>query len=366
METDNDNRTTLGSWAGGDFATTVSQNRGVGVDADLPDENRFVAGVVQLLRRRSAELDRRGESDDVDIAIFILKPRPPDSIADAEREPMIDNGLTRVNGRLWFTAAPVISAHYVDLPDDSDDGRFSYVVDEHDVGSQPALIFDPRTVRPQLRWYPEGLDQPTNMELKPLEGSVNPGDVFSAINQVYNQCFITPGGLPQGVSLWEDPSHFAVLQNAEALVQSHLKAGLVMRFPFCTVRHEQTQVTGRTDLEIEQPDPLDRSQVTRYAIMELKVLRSFWSTGSTVSETHTKGWITDGVRQAAAYRTEKGFQWSALCCFDMRSDNMGDEASFGHVHEYADSLQVSLKRWFLYSSAAHLRQSMTSVINDCS
>ena len=359
METDNDSRTTLGSWAGGDFATTVSQNRGVGADADLPDVNRFVAGVVQLLRRRSAELDRRGESDDVDIAIFILKPRPPDSITDAEREPMIDNGLTKINGRLWFAAAPVISAHYVDLPDDTDDRRFSYVADEHDLGAQPTLLFDPRTGRPQLRWYPEGLEQPNNMELKPLEGAVSPGDVFSAINQY----FITPGGLPQGVSLWEEPSQFRVLGNAEALVQSHLKAGLVMRFPFCTVRHEQTQVTGRTDLEIEQPDPLDRSQVTRHAIMELKVLRSYWSTGATVSGTETNGWVTEGVRQAAAYRVEKGFQWSALCCFDMRTDNRGDDASFSHVRESADSLQVTLKRWFLYSSAAYLRQSMTSVIN---
>ena len=358
MASDSGISTELGRWVGGDFVTTVSQNRAVGADADLPDENRFVTGVVQLLLRRTAEMERRGESDDVDIAIFVLNPSPPVSALNAEREPMIDNGLTRVVGRLWFTAAPVVSAHYVDLPADTDDGRFSYVANELDLGTQPTLIFDPRTLSPQLRWYPNGLGQPDNIELKPLTGTVSPGEVFSAINDVYKQCFVTPGGLPQGVSLWEDAHQCRPLQDAEALVQSHLKAGLVMRFPYCTVRHEQTQTAGRTDLEIEQPHPLNRTEVTRHAIIELKVLRSFWSTGSTVSNTRIKKWIEEGVRQAAAYRMEKGTHWSTLCCFDMRREDAGDDTSFAHVQECADSLNVMLKRWFLYSSAADYRQAM--------
>ena len=360
MGSDNDSKTPLGRWADGDFAATISQYRGVGINADLPDVNRFVSGVVQLLRRRTAELERRGESDDVDIAIFVLKPRPPDSITNVKREPMVDNGLTKLIGRLWFTAAPVISAHYVELPEDSDHRRFSYVEDEHDLGGQPTLIFDPRTVQPQLRWYPEGLGQPDNMELKAIEGVVTPDQVFDAISQVYRQCFVTPGGLPQGVSLWHDASQYRPLRNAEALLQSHLKAGLVMSFPFCTVRHEQTQMTGRTDLEIEQPNALDRSIVIRHAVIELKVLRSSWSTGSAVSDAQMKEWIMEGVLQAAAYRMENNFQWSALCCFDMRKDDIGDETCFTHVLECADAREVLLRRWFLYASATDYRKAMTS------
>ncbi len=363
METDSEEPAALGGWSDEDFAATVSQNRGVGADADLPDANRFLAGVVQLLRRRSAELDRRRESDDIDIAIFILRPRPPDSITDAQRQPMIDNGLTKVNGRLWITAAPVISAHYVELPDGTDDGRFSFVADDHDLGSLPTLIFDPRTAPPQLRWYPEGLVQPDNMELIPLEGAVSPEDVFNTIDRVYRRCFITPGGLPQGVNLWADSSKFRVLRNAEALIQSLLMAGLAMRFPFCTIRHEQSQLTGRTDLEIEQPDPLDRSRVTRHAIMELKVLRSFRSSGSTVSDHETDEWIKEGVRQAAVYRIDKEFQWSALCCFDMRTGDRDDDTTFKNVREGAASLQVKLMRWQVYASAQLLRQAISDNVS---
>ena len=365
MASYNEVSASLGGWEGGDFTTTVTQYRGVGADTDLPDENRFVTGVVQLLQRRAAELERQGEFDEIDIAIFVLKPSPPDSVLTAERKPMIDNGLTRVIGRLWFTAAPVVSAYYVDLPEDTDDGRFSYVTDNLDLGAQPTLLFDPRPASPQLRWYPRGLGQPDNVKFIPLVGGVSRVDVFDAIEQVYKQCFITPSGLPRGVSLWEDAREYRPLKDAEALVQSHLKAGLAMRFPYCTVRHEQAQLAGRTDLEIEQSDPINRNAVTRHAIIELKVLRSYWSSGSTVSGTFTKKQIKEGVRQAAAYRMEKGVQWSALCCFDMRKGDDGDDSCFAQVQECAQVLDVALGRWFLYASSAELRDAMTGQSTNC-
>ena len=360
MLPDNETSSFLGRWADGDFQHTVARNRGVGADADLPDENRFLAGVVQLLRRREAELDRRGESDDADLAIFVLKPTPPDSIIDAVREPMVDNGLARINGRLWFTAAPVISAHYVNLPQDTDHSRFQYITDIYNLGAQPTLVYDPRTIQPQLRWYSEGLDRPNNMELKPLDGVVEPCDVFFAIDHAYRQCLITPGGLPRGVNLWEDAGRYIPAKNAEALLQSHLKAGLVMRFPFCTIRHEQAQPAGRTDLEVEQSDPIDRTRVTRHAILELKVLRSYWASGTTVSPYDTKRHLADGVAQATSYRDEKGVSWSAVCCFDMRRNDVGDDACFAHISETAAERSVWLRRWFLFASAAQLRHSQTT------
>ena len=274
---------------------------------------------------------------------------------------MLDNGHTKVVGRLWFTSAAVVSAYSVELPQDSsDDRRFSFVTDELDLGSHPTLIFDPRTVSPQLRWYAAGLSQPDKVELKPLEGDVSPEAVYEAIEQLYQECFVTPSGLPQGVNLWQRADRHWPRVDAEALVQSHLKAGLVMRFPYCKVRHEQPQQAGRTDLEIDQLNPVDRSITTRHAIVELKVLRSFHSSGSNVSDKHTKDWVEEGVRQASAYRTNTSARWSALCCFDMRMDDAGDNACFAHVEELADKLDVFLRRWFLYASSSAYRKATTS------
>ena len=99
---------------------------------------------------------------------------------------------------------------------------------------------------------------------------------------------------------------------------------------------------GRTDLEIEQGNPVDHSLVTRYAILELKVLRSFGSTGHVVTQGFTDDWIESGVEQAAAYRAEKEARWSALCCFDMRVEDLGHAKCFESVQDMAESVCVWL------------------------
>ena len=358
----NDITSEIGEWADaeGEFSETVSRHGGIGFDADLSDENRFVVGVVQLLRRRRAQMEDSEESASMDLAVFILQPQPPGHVT-VQRVPMLDNGLTGVTGRLWFTSAPVISAHYTELPPGTDDERFAYVVDELGLGERPTLIYDPRLQSPELRLYPAGLGQPDTREMKPLEGDVAPGDVFDAIDELYRQCLVTPSAMIANASLWRDAGHYRPQENAEALVQSHLKAGLVSRFPFCTVRHEQLQPAGRTDLEIEQLDPIDHSNVTRHGTIELKVLRSFWSSGTSVSDGETQQSVEGGMEQAHAYCREKQYRWSALCCFDMRRSDIGDTQCFAGIRQRANELGVHLRRWFLYASPGAYQRALAAI-----
>ena len=356
MESDSDTSTLLGQWADGDFAATVSRHRGAGVDADLPDDTRFVAGVAQLVIQRAAEAARLREQDQPGIAIFVLCASPPAAAGNTKRVPMVDNGLTTVTGRLWFATPAVISARYLELPNSADDdAHFHYVAEDLGLGEEPTLIFDSRVASNRLRWYPEGLARDEAVEFPPLDGDVTTEEVFEAIDLLHERCFVTPSGLPQRVNLWQRASGHWPREDAEALVQSHLKAGLTLRFPYCKVRHEQTQTAGRTDLEIERFNPLDRSSVTYQAILELKVLRTFRHTGTSVSDAETKEAISEGVRQAVSYREHKAARWSALCCFDMRRSDGGDEACFAHVQGSADAGDVTLKRWFLYASPAEYR-----------
>ena len=207
MTTDNNPSTPLGPWTDEDFEATVAQYGGVIANINFPAEDRFVDAVAKLLLRRKVEADNSGESDDTDIAVFVLEPHPPESLRHAEWVPMFNNGLTMVTGRLWFTAAAVVSARYVELPPGASDGqRFSYVADELKLGLLPTLIFDPRTASPQLRWYPNGLTEPDKVELKPLGGDVTPDDVFDVIDRLYERCLVTPIGLPTSVNLWGDSS----------------------------------------------------------------------------------------------------------------------------------------------------------------
>lgn len=349
----------LGVWIGSDFASTASRYRGLGSDTDAPDEVRFLRGVTHLVLQRRAEAERLGEHDRRDIAIFILHDSPSNAIDSSERIPMLKSGLTELQGRLWCTAAPVVAGHFTNLPTTSDDERFSYVTDVLKLGSRPTVIFDTRPTLAQLWWYAKGLEHPDDPELKSIAGEVMPSDVFEAIDLLHETCFITPGGLPQGVNLWANSDRHWARRDAEALIQSHMKAGLSLRFPYCTVRQEQSQVSGRTDLEIEQGNPADHGSVTRYAILELKVLRSFGSTGRAVTSEYTDKWIESGIEQAAAYRIEKEARWSALCCFDMRLEDLGHTRCFESVRGMAECLYVRLGRWYLYASQDDYRRSLT-------
>ena len=347
---------------GDDLRATVSEFSGVGSEAGLPEEERFIAGVAQLVLKRVAKSEAHSEVDDADIAIFILSPSPPEYFNDLQWEPMFDNGRTEVVGKLWFTAAAVVSAHGVELPRDSDDaGRFQFVISDLGLGSLPTVIYDPRSATQWLRWYPEGLNKPDSVEVKSIDAEVSPAEVFEVIDQLHKECFVTPYGLPPRMHLWQNAEKQWPRKDAEAMMQSHLKAGLVVKFPFCKIRHEQPNTAGRTDLEIDKPELGGLKRFVSHALLELKILRSYGSTGSPVSPNATAEWISEGLRQAIAYRKETGGQWSALCCFDMRKDDEGDDDTFDHVRDSAIQSHVDLWRWFLYSSTDDYRQATTSV-----
>lgn len=349
----------LGPWANADLARTAYEQRGIGATSDLPQEVRFIAGVVQLIRARLAYSG--GSSDPGQPAVFLLEPSPPsqpDGLSP-KRIPMLDNGLTPLTGRLWFVGAAVVSGHFVPVENHDDDSLFSFVTNVLNLGHVPAVLLDPRTGVPDVRFYASGLKNQDDYRRLPLGGiDLSLDRILEAINDIYSQCLITPDAQPSAGKLWEDSDKWHPVKDAEAVIQWTIKPGLAAAFPSCTVRHEQSSVPGRVDLEIEENDPLDRGRVVRHAVLELKVLRSFWSTGTVVSNTETLSWIDSGVRQAAAYRSDKGARAAALCCFDMRRENSG-ETCFEHVLTLAETLDVKLRRWYLFASSSLYREYRT-------
>ncbi len=359
MAAEGDETKSLGSWTGADFAGTARANFGIGADADLPSDVRFLAGVAKLIRRRMAE--NGAETDPARPAVFLLEPnaRPHKPEALPKRVPMLDNGLTSVTGRLWFVSPVVVSGKYIELEEADDDALFAIVTDTLALGQVPAIVFDPRTTVPTVRFYPSGLSDPEKCNAVVISGTdVSLQQIYEAIDKVYQHCLVTPEAQARAGKLWVDGSKWWPSQEAEDVVQLYLRAGLTTAFPTCTVRHEQTAVPGRLDLEIEQSDPLDRGKITRHAVLELKVLRSFRSSGTTVSKTETLEWVESGVRQAASYRDERGALAAALCCFDMRKEHTGEKC-FEHVQELATKLIVELKHWFVFGTSEQYREFAT-------
>jgi hypothetical protein len=223
----------------------------------------------------------------------------------------------------------------------------------------PAIVFDPRTTVPTVRLYPNGLADAETYDAVGIAGSdVSFQLIYDAIDKVYHHCLVTPEAQARAGKLWVNGDKWWPSPQAEDVVQLYLRAGLTTAFPTCTVRHEQTDVSGRLDLEIEESDALDRSKVTRHAVLELKVLRSFRSTGTVVSVNETLEWVESGVKQAASYRDERGALAAALCCFDMRNLHNGEQC-FDHVRDLAITLTVDLKHWFIFGTSEQYREYST-------
>ncbi|MEV0662170.1 hypothetical protein ACIBI3_34170 [Actinomadura luteofluorescens] len=347
-------------WSDEALKSTLRDYFGVGADADLSDEIRFLGGVARLIQKRiiNGELDVISRLP----GIFFLHPSHPSDVTGrpTSRVPMLDNGLHSVSNRLWFVNKVASDGTFVELSPDDDDGKvFDLAVNEFNVGDLPTIVFEPRTKPAEARYYPGGLSKTDTyrlLRIDPLPISLD--QIFEVIERLYQQEFCTPDAQGRAGKLWAKASHNWVAEDAEYKIQAAIRTGLIGSFPTCNVRVEQFQATGRLDVELEEPSALDRTKITRHALLELKVLRSRRSTGSVVPASRTKNWVREGVEQAYSYRKERGCLHSALCCFDMRLSPV--EFCFEHVEDLASQLAVALKSWYLFSSSEAYRHHLAT------
>ncbi len=341
----------LGPWANADLVATARSHTGIGADQELPASMRFRRNVAKLLKRRLLAEDARRDS----LAVFILSPRRPDFVTQP-RIPMLDNGRTEVAGRIWFVNEAVRTGHYIDDVSDDDALVFDTICTRIGLGDSPTVVFDPRLPTPEIRFYPHGLSNEDACLVHAISDTeVSPDSINRVVERIYESSFITPDAeVPSASSVWQDSGRYWPSRNAEAVIQSHLKTGLHAHFFDCDIRHEQPSKAGRLDLEIERPDPNDYLTITRLAVIELKILRSFRYNGRPTRADAISRWIAKGIRQVAAYRNERHAQLGLLICFDMRNSDTGEQC-FSHVSSLARNLSVHLSRWFLYNSSEAYR-----------
>ena len=343
----------LTDWTDEELLSTAEENIGAGSDADLPEDVRFLVGVIRVIRKRLATT---AVHEGAEPAVFFYSPAiPPDVASEVTTVPMLDNGQNALDGKLWFVGVVAASGRSYALESWDDESVFSLASDLG-LGSVPAVVLDPRLGTPEVRFYPAGLEEPDERRLCRIEASsATIADVIAAVAAVHQQSLITPSRQPGNAKLWKVQSKHWPRDDAEKRIQGLLHAGLAGAFPSCMIRPEESQATGRIDLEIEEPLPGADGGFVRLALLELKVLRSFGSTGKSVTAARTKQWVEEGVVQAHAYRVDRGTRESALCCFDMRKTHSG-ESCFDHVKHLAASNRVVLDVRHIFASSNALRE----------
>lgn len=345
----------LGGWQDADLAGTARAGRGVGADAQFPRTTRFVANITKLIILRRA-IDKE-ETDAKKVAVFLLRPGPVScSGSQASRVPWLNNGLTPLAGRLWFVTEVATRGHYCELGDADDDSVVTLVTDELQAGSVPAIVYDPRGPAPIVRFFPLGLTSEEHETIDISSDPITEDRLAQAVDSVYRTQLATPDVQQRRVKLWSNESGAWPIIDAESRIHAQVMAGLAGSLPRCTIRHEQAGVAGRLDILVEEPHPLQVGLVTHHAVIELKVLREFRSTGSAVSDGETKKWIEEGVLQASSYRDNRSAAIAALYCFDMRKEETG-ETCFDHVRGAATASMVILRVWFIFTSSAAFRAS---------
>ena len=154
----------MGAWTPIELAETARSNMGVGADEDMRPDLRFRSSVAKLLRRRRALPIATMDSNRP--AVFLLQPAPPDLAPGyvSQRVPMLDNGMTAVNGRVWFVSEVTVCGRYIDLRLPNDHELFELVTDTFGLAVTPAIVFDRRLPVPEARFYPRGLGSPETVE----------------------------------------------------------------------------------------------------------------------------------------------------------------------------------------------------------
>lgn len=344
----------LGAWQADRPILAVAPTSLYGDVDELPEAVRFQVYVSRLVQLR----ERQTDTETAGAAAFVLvTPTQQQSLkAGRKLDRTVHNGRVRLAGRVHFMTHRAMSSVY-----EEHSGDVNAVYDriaELQCDRLPALVYDPSEGDSTLSYYPHGTYTDDGLVAIHLgAGPVTEADILAAIDAVYRVKLCTPDNSGP-VKLWEDAGKWHPVEQAERTVQEFVQAGLAGRFHWCTIRAEQAGKLGRTDLEVVDDRTGPAGTITHHALLEMKVLRSFGSTGAKCPPASNDEAIVKGMNQAHSYANANNSLLRMLCCFDMRSEDVGDVATFAHVQADAATLRVSLKRWYLYRSSEELRDAL--------
>jgi hypothetical protein len=346
----------ISGWSDEELRHNAEMNFGLGSDANLSSDIRFRVGVVRAIRER--RLNAGEEDGDLLPAIFLLAPPGPetDGAWNTESIPMLDTGLKELAGFFWFVGPAVRLGHRILQKEYAADEAeaFGAVVTTFGLGGVPAIVVEHRSSAPQARFYPEGLECPDTVEVLRLgDEPIEMPAILAVIDAVHEKQLVTPSVQGTTCSLWAEPSKSWPVSDAEKQIQGVLRSALQGAYPGTTVREEETQATGRLDLEIGEQQP-GRNVLVRHALLELKVLRAFRESGFVVPKKEVATAVKDGMDQVLSYRDERQVKAAALCCFDMRAEVTGDDCFSGHKKRASDT-ELFLRAWHLFNTAKAYR-----------
>jgi len=340
----------LGSFTQADIA-------GLAHDVQIPENagasptQRFVRYISDLVKMRL----EAGEASGVSI---ILRSDALESDVEGRnctRHPYLRTGQDALSQKVFISNAVLGLAYAIPI-DVADDEMLA--VQKAGLGKLPALIIDWRGDIPRAALYGSGVDHPDDVQDVYLtESDISPADLKAGLDEFYKKRLRTPSLVVQGhsIRIWgEKPSLGWPADRPEERIQGVLMNHLQARYTRFDIRAETANDDGRLDLKISAKlyDGTGEKIIKNVWVLELKALTDRTVNGNPVPKATVEEAILKGLTQAISYKDADHINQAALCCFDMRATDDGDDAAFSAVVEEANDNDIHLWRWFLYRGSA--------------
>lgn len=314
---------------------------------------KFARRVSNLITSRCS----KGESGSYTLSLLSEDLSNTKALCDHVEQPLLDHGNDPVGDHVFITSVTLTSAFQLKLEWDSIDKLFSFI-GERGLGDLPAIVVDWRSDQPVGKFYRSGLNEREAADAILFDDvPISTEAVLEALKN-FREKIKTPSISIEshGKRIWQEAGKGIPENRPEECIQGRLVDALSAVFCGYNVRAETPTEEGRADVAIYKKT-LSVNGVTAFVcewLLELKALCDMTSSGKISTANHTQA-IEDGLYQAIAYKSNLGALKGALCCFDMRSSDLGDEACFQHILGDARENEILLWRGFLYRSAKAAR-----------
>lgn len=318
-------------------------------------QTRFVRKIADLVSAR-AGLGEKGH-----FSVFLLSEALHEDTAghDCEEVPLIANGQDVISNHVWIATARFGTAFRCKLPW-ADQTTLYAAIRNAGLGHLPALVVDWRTANPVGTVYSGGLNQSDDNSRVIFENSpISANDLRAVLDRFWLKCLRTPGLTIEGhaMKVWEKASKGIPAERPEERIQGKLLDAIKTHFTRHDMRAEPYTDDGRIDILIWSNTTSMSGMPVQLNewVLELKAITDRTSTDQPKPPSLVDPELRGGLEQAMAYRGRTKALHAALCCYDMRTKDVGDAATFATVASDALTNNVALWRWYLFRSTSAAR-----------
>lgn len=337
--------------------SAISTELGVPGDAGASSTVRAIRRVAPLIAKTPVAQDGSAKH-----AVFLISESLSEykDKCDYVEEPLLSHGLVSLHDKVFLSSPNLMSAFHLLLSWSSPGSLFAEIRIKG-LGSVPAIVVSFTEGGHKANFYRSGLNNAADGEpITLFETGITRQELKETLDRFYELSLRTPTQVNNANAnrIWESAGTGVPRDHPEEIIQGRLADMLRGAFPRHDTRGEQVLAEGRADLVISRRTRTENGELATVNdwTLELKALTDMTSSGNRVNSSIRPA-VRKGLIQAISYKKLNNSQNAAVCCYDMRRADNGDDACFTpDFRGVAANRNIALWRWYLFRSAEQARE----------